>query len=68
VIEKVLPNNPHFVYANSSYRGYGIAHFETKKLTTTLTAVEDVKNASSGAFTLAQFVVEAGSKTIVKTI
>lgn len=68
VIEKVLPNNPHFVYANSSYRGYGIAHFETKKLTTTLKAVEDVKNASSGAFTLAQFEVAAGSKTIVKTI
>lgn len=68
IVEKILPNNPHFVYANSKYRGYGIAHFEAKTLTTTLKAVQDVKYPESGSFTLAQFVVPAGTKEIIKTI
>jgi alkaline phosphatase D len=62
----LLEENPHFVYGESRWRGYGLAEFTPGKLVTTLRAVEDVAKPDSGAFTLATFQVEAGRHRIEK--
>lgn len=55
-----LAENPHFVFGNAQYRGYGVAEFTPGRLQTTLRAVRDATRADSEAFTLAQFVVNEG--------
>jgi alkaline phosphatase D len=59
-----LAENPHFVYGEARYRGYGLAEFTPQRLTTTLRAVQDATRADSEAFTLAQFGVAAGRAQI----
>ena len=55
-----LAENPHFVFADGQYRGYGLAEFTPQRLVTTLRAVRDATRADSDAFTLARFEVAAG--------
>jgi alkaline phosphatase D len=59
-----LAENPHFVYGEARYRGYGLAEFTPGRLTTTLRAVQDATRPDSEAFTLAQFGVAAGRAQI----
>ncbi|MFZ5568655.1 MAG: alkaline phosphatase D family protein [Pseudomonadota bacterium] len=59
-----LAENPHFIYGEARYRGYGLAEFTPQRLRTTLRAVEDVTRADSAASTLAQFEVHAGRARI----
>ena len=56
-----LAENPHFVFADATYRGYGIVEFTGKQLSTTLRGVDDVKLQTTKIQTLAQFVVPAQS-------
>lgn len=59
-VPRRLAGNPHFVYGEARYRGYGIADFTPQRLDVTLRAVEDAERADSGVRTLATFAVEAG--------
>lgn len=63
-IEKIRAVNPHFIFANSESRGFGVAEFTPKGLTTTLKAVKDATDPNSSAFTLAHFEAQAGSTTL----
>ncbi|MDQ3271397.1 MAG: alkaline phosphatase D family protein, partial [Pseudomonadota bacterium] len=63
-IPEVLAENPHFLFADSERRGYGVAEFTPQRLTTTLRVVSDVTQQDSGIETLAQFSVEAGRPVI----
>lgn len=59
-----LSENPHFVFADSQRRGYGVADFSPARLTTTLRVVDDVTRRDSGITTLASFVVHSGHPLI----
>ena len=59
-----LAENPHYVFGDAQYRGYGLADFTPGKLNTTLRAVKDVTRADSDAFTLAAFEVREGLSRI----
>jgi alkaline phosphatase D len=63
-IPEVLAENPHFVFADSERRGYGMADFTPQRLTTTLRVVGDVTRQDSGIDTLAQFSVQTGRQVI----
>lgn len=55
-----LAENPHFVFGEARYRGYGLADFTPQRLSTTLRAVQDATRADSEVFTLARFEVAEG--------
>ena len=55
-----LAENPHFVFGNARYRGYGMAEFSPGRLRTTLRAVQDPTRADSPVFDLARFEVAEG--------
>jgi alkaline phosphatase D len=57
----LLAENPHFVFADAKYRGYGVVEFTPHQITTTLRGVDDVKQKTTKVATLAQFVVPAVS-------
>ena len=59
-----LAENPHFVFADAKFRGYGVVDFTTKQLTTTLRVIDDVRAKTTAPSTLAQFVVPAGRAVI----
>lgn len=59
-----LAENPHFVFADGQYRGYGVVDFTPRQLSTTLRAVEDVTRPDSGIKTLARFEVASGRPVI----
>jgi alkaline phosphatase D len=61
-IPDYLAENPHFVFADSERKGYGVVELTPGKLTTTLRVVDDVTRADSGVQTLAQFAVQAGGR------
>lgn len=63
-VAKRLAENPHFVFADGEHRGYGVAEFTPRQLTTTLRAVDDVTRPDSGVHTLARFVVPSGQARI----
>jgi alkaline phosphatase D len=63
-IADVLAENPHFMFADSARRGYGLAEFTPKSLTTSLRVVSDVTLVDSGVETLATFVVGAGRNLV----
>ena len=58
-VKAMLGVNPHFVFANAEYRGYGVAEFTPSGMSVTLRAVEDATDPQSGVRTLAQFTVES---------
>lgn len=55
-----LAENPHFVFADARHRGYGVAEFTPRQLTTTLRVVDDATRSDAGVRTLARFAVPAG--------
>jgi alkaline phosphatase D len=59
-----LAANPHFVFADASHRGYGLAEFTNQQLTVVLKAVRDARERDSEAFVLASFKVTAGRPVI----
>ncbi len=59
-----LAENPHYMFGDAEYRGYGVAEFTPGRLTTTLRAVKDVEKADSAVFTLARFEVADGQPKI----
>ncbi|MBX3587755.1 MAG: alkaline phosphatase D family protein [Ramlibacter sp.] len=59
-----LAANPHFVFAESEHRGYGLADFTPGALTTTLRVVDDVTRPDARVSTLAQFTVAAGRPVV----
>ena len=62
--EKLLSVNPHFIFANSVRRGYGVAEFTPQRLETTLRALNDAADPASGIFSLARFAVQSGNPTV----
>ena len=65
-IPEYLAENPHFVFADSERKGYGVVEFTPRRLTTSLRVVSDVTRPDSGIETLAQFSVQAGRALIEK--
>ena len=59
-IPEVLAENPHFVFADSTGKGYGVAEFTPERLTTTLRVLDDVTRQDTKIQTLASFAVQAG--------
>jgi len=59
-----LAENPHFVFAESEHRGYGVVEFTPQRLTTTLRVVDDVTRPDAKISTLARFTVAAGTSRI----
>ena len=55
-----LAENPHFIFADSARKGYGVAEFTPGQLTTTLRVVDDVTRQDTKIETLARFAVQAG--------
>jgi alkaline phosphatase D len=60
----LLAENPHFVFADSQRRGYGVCEFTPTHLMTSLRVVDDVRRKDAGIETLARFVVEAGRRQV----
>jgi alkaline phosphatase D len=65
-IPEVLAENPHFVFADSERKGYGVVELTPGMLTTTLRVVDDVTRADSGVQTQAKFAVQAGRPVVEK--
>ncbi len=61
-----LAENPHFVFADAKFRGYGVVEFTGKQLKTSLRVVDNVRAQHTAVSTLAQFVVTAGRSVIAK--
>lgn len=62
----VLAENPHFVFADSDRKGYGVVEFTPSRLSTTLRVVDDVTRRDTRIETLAAFAVEAGRPRVEK--
>jgi len=60
-----LANNPHMVYANEAYKGYGIVEARGDELRVTYRAVRETRRQPSDAFTLRSFHVEAGRAAVI---
>ncbi|WP_395685248.1 alkaline phosphatase D family protein [Caenimonas koreensis] len=63
-IPEWLAENPHFVFADSVGKGYGVAEFTPQRLTTTLRVLDDVTRQDTRVQTLASFVVQAGRAVV----
>ncbi|MEE2001490.1 alkaline phosphatase D family protein [Alkalimonas sp. MEB108] len=59
-IRRHLSRNPHLLYANAEYRGYGLVDITPAKTEVTLFAVEEVATSDSAVSVLARFAVPAG--------
>jgi alkaline phosphatase D len=66
-IAPVLAENPHFVFADSERKGYGVVEFTPARLTTTLRVVDDVRQRDTRIETLASFTVEAGRAKVERS-
>jgi len=66
-IPETLAENPHFVFADSERKGYGVVELTPQRISTTLRVVSDVTRQDSGLETLARFSVQAGSPVIERT-
>lgn len=55
-----LAENPHFIFADSERKGYGVVEFTAKQIQTELRVVDDVRQPDTKIETLAKFEVEAG--------
>ncbi|TXH87776.1 MAG: alkaline phosphatase [Rhodoferax sp.] len=62
-----LARNPHFVFADSLHRGYGLARFEDNELTVRLRVLDDVTRPDTAVSTLASFRVRAGVPKVERT-
>ena len=59
-----LAENPHFVFAETQRRGYGVVEFTPRKISTHLRVLDDVTQADTKMETLASFTVRAGRGVI----
>jgi alkaline phosphatase D len=59
-IPGLLAENPHFVFADSVGKGYGVVEFTPQRLTAKLRVVDDVTRQDTKIDTLASFTAEAG--------
>lgn len=59
-----LAKNPHFVFAEATKKGYGVAEFTPNALTVNLRVVSDAQQEDTTIETLAKFVVRSGSNKI----
>lgn len=59
-----LAENPHFIFADGTRRGYGLCDFTPKGLTTTLRVLDDATRADARIETQARFAVAAGQARI----
>jgi alkaline phosphatase D len=55
-----LAENPHFIFANTERKGYGVVDFTPGRLTTRLRAMDQVGDRDGRIETLASFEVQAG--------
>jgi len=62
-----LRENPHFIYADSERKGYGVVEFTAKQIQTELRVVDDVRLPQTKVETLAKFAVEAGVPQVQRT-
>jgi alkaline phosphatase D len=56
----LLAENPHFVFAESEGKGYGVLELTPQRLTATLRVVDDVTKRETRIATLAAFTAQAG--------
>lgn len=63
-LNQSLVRNPHFIFANTEYRGYGTVDFTQKGVTTTLKGMKDITDPKSDSLTLAKFFVANGKSDI----
>jgi alkaline phosphatase D len=63
-IPERLARNPHFIFADSEKRGYGLADFSAQKLQVSLRTVSDVTSKDATIQTLAQFAVQSGRAVV----
>lgn len=59
-----LAENPHFVFADASQRGYGLCEWTPDAMTTTLRVLDDATRSDARVQTQARFVVQAGRPVI----
>jgi len=62
-----LAENPHFIFADSERKGYGVVEFTAKQIQTELRVVDDVRQPQTKIETLAKFTVEAGVPQVQRT-
>ncbi|MDT8991755.1 alkaline phosphatase D family protein [Curvibacter sp. APW13] len=62
-----LERNPHFVFADSRHRGYGLARFDERQLSVQLRVLDDVTRQDASISTLAGFRVLAGVPRVERT-
>ena len=61
-----LAKNPHFIFAQASKKGYGIAQFTPAELTVTLKVLSDAQDVNSEIESLAKFRVDSGTNRITQ--
>ena len=59
-----LAKNPHFLFAQASKKGYGVAQFTPQELTVTLRVLADAQDENTAIESLATFKVVSGSNRI----
>ena len=64
---QLLARNPHFVFADSRHRGYGLARFDERQLAVQLRVLDDVTRKDASISTLASFRVQAGEQRVERT-
>ena len=60
-----LAENPHFVFANTQRKGYGVVEFTPERLTTRLRVLDQVSDRNGQIETLASFEVQAGRPVLI---
>lgn len=63
-VPAVLAENPHFIFADGQWRGYGLAHFTPSRLDVRLRVLDDPARRDAAVRTLASFAVEQGSHRV----
>lgn len=61
-----LAENPHFVFADGSHRGYGVADFSPARLSVRLRVLDDATRKDAAVQTLASFTVETGRPLVLR--
>lgn len=61
---QLLSENPHFLFADSQSRGYGVAEFTARELEVRLRVLDDVTRPDSRIDTLTRFAVQAGRSVV----
>ncbi len=62
--QRRLKDNPHFVFAEGTRRGYGVCEITPGAMRTTLRVLDDVTRADARIDTLASFSVQAGRPVV----